>query len=266
MVADAVSYSYYHFHRHFLYAMGETVGSYIRSRRLALAASELVHGDKRIIDIAISLNFESAEGFSRAFKSKYRVSPREYRNRGVDVLLANHPPLTASRMPGCSVKPPEMVTVLPKRIVGMPYTMSIADNQADCMWEKLNELLAQESGSPFAGNRYCFYEGDVDCEQATFREETAATAFIGIEHETLEPHGSLCVKRFGGGAYAKFTHRGNVEALLATYRYIWGVWFPQSGCALANREDFECYTERFRGPLDAESEIEIYFPVQAECR
>ena len=32
-VADAVSYSYYHFHRYFQAVMGETIGSYIRSRR-----------------------------------------------------------------------------------------------------------------------------------------------------------------------------------------------------------------------------------------
>lgn len=36
--AEAVSYSYYHFHRYFHAFMGETIGSYIRSRRLTQAA------------------------------------------------------------------------------------------------------------------------------------------------------------------------------------------------------------------------------------
>lgn len=97
MVAEAVSYSYYHFHRYFLIVMGETVGSYIRSRRLTLAAYELVHSEKKILEIALSLYFESAESFSRAFKKKYGLTPREYRKNGVDVLIASHPAMLVSQ-------------------------------------------------------------------------------------------------------------------------------------------------------------------------
>jgi AraC family transcriptional regulator len=56
-VADAAGYSYYHFHRIFEAALGETVGNYIRSRRLCRAAGELLYTDKKILDMrsAISL-------------------------------------------------------------------------------------------------------------------------------------------------------------------------------------------------------------------
>lgn len=69
-------------------------------------------------------------------------------------------------------------------------------------------------------------------------------------------------KQFSGGKYAKVIHKGTTEALLATYGYIWGTWFPESGYRLADRADFERYTEKFLGPLDGRSEIEIYFPIQ----
>lgn len=54
-VASVVSYSYYHFHRYFQAVMGETIGSYIRSRRLTQATYDLIYSNKKILDIAISL-------------------------------------------------------------------------------------------------------------------------------------------------------------------------------------------------------------------
>lgn len=69
-------------------------------------------------------------------------------------------------------------------------------------------------------------------------------------------------KWFGGGKYAKFVHRGSIETLLETYRYIWGVWFPKSGYELADRDDFERYTDKFLGPFHEGSEILIYFPIR----
>ena len=87
--AEAVSYSYYHFHRYFSAVMGETIGSYIRSRRLTQAAWDLTHSDKKIIDIGLSLYFESAESFTRAFKDRYSMTPSEYRKHGIDVLIGN---------------------------------------------------------------------------------------------------------------------------------------------------------------------------------
>ncbi len=88
-VAKAVSYSYYHFHRYFQAVMGETIGSYIRSRRLTQAAWDLVHSEKKGLEIGISLYFETAESFTRAFKDRYSMTPTEYRKNGIDVLIGN---------------------------------------------------------------------------------------------------------------------------------------------------------------------------------
>lgn len=118
MVSKAVGYSYYHFHRHFLFVTGETVGSYIRGRRLTQAASELVHSDRNILDIAVGLRFESAESFSRAFKKKYRLTPSAYRKQGVDVLISSHPPLDPADVGGLISLSPDIVKVPSMRIWG----------------------------------------------------------------------------------------------------------------------------------------------------
>ncbi|MFJ3390810.1 helix-turn-helix transcriptional regulator [Lysinibacillus sp. NPDC086135] len=77
---DAVSrFSRYHFHRVFQTSVGKSVTEYIRMRRLANAASILLHTNERIIDIAIYYQFESQESFTRAFKKLYGLPPGQYR-------------------------------------------------------------------------------------------------------------------------------------------------------------------------------------------
>lgn len=73
-VAKAAGYSYYHLNRQFLSLLGETIGSYIKKRRLADGAKRLLYTDDKIIEIALNCGFESPEAFSRAFKSIYWVS------------------------------------------------------------------------------------------------------------------------------------------------------------------------------------------------
>ena len=129
--AEAVSYSYYHFHRYFSAVMGETIGNYIRSRRLTQAAWDLTHSDKKIIDIGLSLYFESAESFTRAFKDRYSMTPSEYRKHGIDVLIGNR---QSARLPDETIVThagltPEFVSMPAINIMGF---RSAAMNQLPC--------------------------------------------------------------------------------------------------------------------------------------
>jgi len=62
-------------------AMATTPLAYIRRKRLQLAAQHLRrHGpDCSITDLSFSLGFNDLSHFSRAFKTRYGVGPREYR-------------------------------------------------------------------------------------------------------------------------------------------------------------------------------------------
>lgn len=72
-------FSKFHFHRIFQAHVGMTISEYIKMRRLANAASLLIHTDERILDIALQHHFESQESFTRAFKSRYGLPPGRYR-------------------------------------------------------------------------------------------------------------------------------------------------------------------------------------------
>lgn len=79
-IAKQSHYSEFHFNRLFQTAIGTSVMSYVRERRLSEAAIDLIETNEKITDIALKYQFSSEESFSRAFKNKYGASPRYYRN------------------------------------------------------------------------------------------------------------------------------------------------------------------------------------------
>lgn len=78
-IAAAAGFSMYHFHRIFQTEVGMSPAAYVKIRRLAHAASALLHTDERILDIALYYQFESQEVFTRIFKRAYGLPPGRYR-------------------------------------------------------------------------------------------------------------------------------------------------------------------------------------------
>ena len=71
--------SRYHFSRVFERNVGESPGALRRRLILERAAFELRTTDVRVLLIAFDAHYDSAEGFSRAFKRAFGLSPQAYR-------------------------------------------------------------------------------------------------------------------------------------------------------------------------------------------
>ena len=78
-VARNAGFSIDYFNRIFLSHTGFTVTAYINYIRLKQAAYLLRTTDKSVLDIALEIGYDSHEGFTKAFKKKYGVTPSEYR-------------------------------------------------------------------------------------------------------------------------------------------------------------------------------------------
>ena len=79
-VAKNAGFSIDYFNRIFLSHTGFTVTGYISYIRLKHAAFLLRTTDKSVLDIALQIGYDSHEGFTKAFKKKYGVTPSEYRS------------------------------------------------------------------------------------------------------------------------------------------------------------------------------------------
>ncbi len=75
--------SSFHFQRVFSILCGITLGDYVRMRRLALAASDIVNTDEKVIEIAMKYGYDSPESFTRAFTRFHGVTPSEAKRGAV---------------------------------------------------------------------------------------------------------------------------------------------------------------------------------------
>jgi AraC family transcriptional regulator len=64
---------------------GCTLSEYIRNRRLTLAASELLTGKPKIIDIALKYGYDTPESFSRAFLRFHGILPSAVKQGGTQL-------------------------------------------------------------------------------------------------------------------------------------------------------------------------------------
>ncbi|MGZ9586762.1 helix-turn-helix transcriptional regulator [Paenibacillus marinisediminis] len=78
-IARHTAVSRFHLHRIFMSHVGMSAAAYLRERRLTEAAVELLHTDKRILDIALEYCFSGQDSFTRAFSRFYSLTPQQYR-------------------------------------------------------------------------------------------------------------------------------------------------------------------------------------------
>lgn len=89
-LAKVANFSPFHFHRIFAAWMGETLGDYVRRRRLELAAMRMASQPRLpVTDVALSVGFGSSEAFSRAFKTYFGVSPTIWKSQQTNNVSEN---------------------------------------------------------------------------------------------------------------------------------------------------------------------------------
>jgi AraC-like DNA-binding protein len=78
--------STYHLRRMFSALAGMPLSTYVRRRRMTLAAADVQAGRGSLLDIAVRYGYGSTEAFGRAFRGVHGVAPREARGGGVDLM------------------------------------------------------------------------------------------------------------------------------------------------------------------------------------
>jgi AraC family transcriptional regulator len=265
-IAGVAGYSYYHFHRVFEAVLGETVGNYIRSRRLNRAANDLLYTDRRILDIAITYQFNSQEAFHRAFKKTFHVSPGTYRKNRIDTFIGKKNELTLMNLrhlsKGLTIQP-SIRQIEEVRLIGLRYKTTLHKNRTPDMWKVFNLRVHEITNRIGVVKGYGICEVDPGYNLNEFNINSEFSHFIGTEVSSFNelPQG-METKTLVGGKYAVFTHKGKMNNLKMTYDYIWGTWALCSGFEIDVRDDFDYYDERFLGHDNELSEFDICIPVK----
>lgn len=88
MVADHAGFSMDYFNRIFLAHTGFTVMAYVNYMRVKKAVALLRNTDKTVLEIALEVGYDSHEGFIKAFKKHYGVTPSDYRKKNQNHVLS----------------------------------------------------------------------------------------------------------------------------------------------------------------------------------
>lgn len=265
-LAEVAHFSPFHFHRLFAAWMGETLGDYLRRRRVEFAAMRLVSQPRlALLEVALGVGFGSGEAFSRAFKARFGAAPSSWRaeqlalrRQGWAPAGMDSNPDQAHRKPGQAAQagathhggpqttsalpaPPAMpldvklVTLQPVPIAYLRYTGPYGDavgrfwGDTVYPWMLANQLV----GAP----RYGVSHDDPSitdpaiCRYDACVEVTPDVVLSGTPQRTVLP----------GGRYAVAPFKGRSAQVDATWRALLRDWLPASGLQLDNRPCFEYY-------------------------
>lgn len=109
-------------------AFRQSIGSYIRSRKLASSVEDLLNTNLNILDIALDYGFEHEQSYIRSFKREYGLTPGEFRKTGK--IISIKPPLNlfnASEINDGVLLVPEIVMIPEFHVVGKKHKVAFRD-------------------------------------------------------------------------------------------------------------------------------------------
>lgn len=224
--------SAFHFQRMFSMLCGFTLGHYIRMRRLALAAEDLMRSDEKVIDLAYKYGYDTPESFSRAFTRFHGVTPTEARRGGnvksfsrlsVKLILSG-----GSTMDYRIEKKDTFKVVCKKKQVTKPQG-DTATADISAFWNACNRNGTMEQIC-----RYGRFDNLGGVLGICFSDELADSGFpygIGAEYNGVPLCGeALDIIEIPAYTYAVFQCKGPMpDAFKDTYKKICTEFFPQNG-------------------------------------
>ncbi len=242
---------------------------YVRRKRLNQAKRELLHG-RKIIDIAFDYGFETASGFSKAFRKEFGYSPSVYMIK-INNFTTNQSWTDTGGypvIPKIIHKPAFKVAGYGIRTnVASGYTRDIAAYWDTYIGENLENKMYTQLNPPA--------HGEVGiCIPST--DDGNVIYLLGViveDYTKVTP--DMMTWDVPEAAYAVFTTPpvDNIDAaasndadplstaVKATWKYIFEEWFPNSDYRYdESKLDFEFYDERCHGLKDVV--MDIYVPIK----
>lgn len=252
-LSDVACLSSYHWHRIYTAMSGETVATTLRRLRLQRAADRLANSDAKIAQIATLAQYGSQDAFSRAFREAYGKAPAAYRKSGSHAAFkAAHESADAAGF-AVSVEHHN-----PVRCISVPHTGPYL--QIDAAMGQLFGALAQnEMLGPDTQMQAVFF----DDPDLVATDDLRAAACAPCADDTNLPEGTEELLR-PAGTYAKLEYTGPYADMKDAYRWLYGVWLPNSGYEISERPGFEAYLNSPVDTAPAELRTDIFLPVEKQ--
>jgi AraC family transcriptional regulator len=269
-IARHAGFSLWHFHRIFAEMTGDSLGAYIRKRRLTAAAADLQQSRRPILGLALDYQFESHEAFTRAFRAAFDVTPSAFRRRGGLAWNRTRPRLTLrhlKRLPRQTTMEPTIIELPALHLLGLS-TRFIGPMSPDAdnlgvipkLYGRFCPLIGQLQPQ---ADKYIY--GAARCPTDQDRRhpdelEYLAGVNVAASRRAVAPFTSWHIP---AGTYACFTHRGPVANLGETINYAFGSWLPRSQFVHTGEPNLDRQDERF-GDGGKDCVFDFLAPIRAK--
>jgi len=265
-IAEASGFSPWYFQRVFRAVVGESLGCYIRRRRLGRSIEALLETDQRILDIALEHGFESQEAYTRAFRAVFRLPPGRFRARGQRVSALTLPRRLEERLAHR-----KRLQSLEPRIVDRDAAWAVGvqgrfltalspetDNAAVIpeLWSRFRARRHEISGA-IGAHDYGIIAPPEDEKRRGLFLYTAGTR---VGRPDALPQG-LSGRELPSGRYAVFEHRASQMSMPQTVVHALVSWLPQSGYQYRQGPEIERYPQHF-DPRASDVGAEYWVPVR----
>jgi AraC family transcriptional regulator len=247
-LARVAHFSSFHFHRVFFSWSGETLGDYLRRRRVETAATRLA-GQPRlsIFEVAMSVGFGSAEAFARAFKVRFGCTASAWRDsiakqRNAGEVLRNPDQIAgaagADNVSTLSTAAAMKVKVIDRKPVKVSYLRHVGPygkplsefwQRTVYPWMLANDQLGQPR-----------YGISLDDPTITAPDQCRYDAAVEVRGKIVVP-GDSQATTIPGGQYAVTAFRGTVDEIGGVWEAMLRQWLPGSGMQLDARPFLEYY-------------------------
>lgn len=251
-MAEIACLSPWHWHRVYAAMRGETITETIRRLRLSRAAEWLANSDLALDAIARRAGYSSADAFGRAFKDAYGKSPADYRETG------SHAAFKAALLAEDGAGfPVSMETLAPIRCASIAHAGSYM--QIDrAMGRLFSALAARDAMAPDQRMMAVFYDDPDLVPVENLRSRACSPVADGV---ALAPPIEEAMLR--GGLYARLRYQGPYADMKGAYRWLLGVWLPQSGHEPDDAPMFEAYLNSPQQVAPNALVTDIHLPLRA---
>ena len=264
-LADYLGYSLFHFCRVFHLYKDITPMEYILRRRLQLSILDIKKG-KKIIDIAMEYHFETASGYSKAFKKYFHNTPSHFRRENNKVCEINSGKEQLNEPVRIEIRAIDSFT-----ICGINMNMDFDSTEFSwnmaAFWDKYDGENIEER---LYADINPLKHGEVGICIKQDNNNSRVNYLLGVITPAVDTKLEWTYYNISGGKYAIFTtppidmqvdDKGLALTVRNVWRYIFDEWFTSSEYLYdETRLDFEFYDERCHYLRD--SVMEIYIPIK----
>lgn len=260
-IAQAASFSPYHFHRIFTALVGENPQNFVNRLRLEKAANLLIKSPALpITTVALSCGFSSSSAFARSFKKYFGIAPRDYARQN---LHKERPLAWVSSRPNLAEEasyalPPIKIQTLPAfHLAYFVAPKGYAQASIKIAWERLFQWANAHS---LLGPEAQLITVSYDDPEITSPEKCRYYACISAP-AGLESDRNASFLDIPAATYAICRLNCDADQIQPVYRAIYRDWLPDSGFFMADQPPLEIYYNAPEATPGSKYELDICVPL-----